>query len=195
MPRPDSELMLEFQQTDNEEAFAELVRRYQKPLVNFFHRLVWDEQQAEDLSQEVFCKIFVHRKSYKAEAKFSTYLFRIARNLWIDHCRSSGKMPAFSSLSAPIGDDSGEELIDSIAAPPLAPRDERDDSPSDTARKLQAALEQLSEEQRLVFVLSKNQGLKYAEIAETLSVPVGTVRSRMHSAVQKLQRLLVKPLD
>ncbi|HUS57468.1 MAG TPA: sigma-70 family RNA polymerase sigma factor [Planctomycetota bacterium] len=190
MPRPDAELMLEFQQTDNEEAFAELVGRYQKPLVNFFYRLVWDEQQSEDLSQEVFCRIFIHRKSYKAQAKFSTYLFRIARNLWIDHYRSHGKMPQFASLSMPAGRDSDEQLIDRLAAPtPCEPAE----TPSDTALRLQAALDQLSEEQRLVFVLSKNQGMKYAEIAETLSVPVGTVRSRMHSAVQKLQRLLVRP--
>jgi len=186
MPRPDSEIMLEFQQTDNEDAFTELVGKYQKPLINFFYRLVWNEQQAEDLSQEVFCRVFVHRKSYKAKAKFSTYLFRIARNLWIDHYRSQGKMPRFASLSAPAGKD-GDELIDCIPAPQSS---EAPAVQSDIAMMLRKALEQLSEEQRLTFTLAKDQGMKYAEIAETLRVPVGTVRSRMHSAVRKLQKLL-----
>lgn len=188
MSRPDAELMLEFQQTDNEDAFAELVERYQKPLINFFYRLLWDEQRAEDLTQEVFCRIFVHRKSYKAKAKFSTYLFRIARNLWIDYYRSQGKNPRVTSLYVPAGKDgSGLELIDTIPAPDSA---RTTAAQSEIALKLQEALSQLSEEQRLTFTLAKNQGMKYAEIAETLRIPVGTVRSRMHSAVQKLQRIL-----
>ena len=188
MSRSDAELMLEFQQTDNEDAFAELVEKYQKPLINFFYRLLWDEQRAEDLTQEVFCRVFVHRKSYKAKAKFSTYVFRIARNLWIDHYRSQGKNPRVTSLYVPVGKDgSGQELIDTIPAPDSA---ETTAAQSEIALKLQEALSQLSEEQRLTFALAKNQGMKYAEIAETLRVPVGTVRSRMHSAVQKLQRIL-----
>lgn len=192
MPRSDSELMLDFQQTDDEEAFTELVKRYQKPLINFFYRLVWDVQQSEDLTQEVFCRVFIHRKSYQAKAKFSTYLFRIARNLWIDHHRSQSKFPPSASLSAPTGRGEGEdELVNSIAAPQSAAADTQ----AELAARLQQALEQLTEEQRLVFVLAKNQGMKYVEIADTLRVPVGTVRSRMHSAVQKLQKMLRKATD
>ena len=193
MPRPDSQLMLEFQQTDNEDIFAELVERYQKPLINFFYRLLWDEQRAEDLTQEVFCRVFIHRKSYKAQAKFSTYLFRSARNLWIDHYRSQGKKPRVTSLYAPVGKEgSGQELIDTIPAPETAGISA---AHSEIAIRLQKALAKLSEEQRLTFTLAKNQGMKYAEIAETLRVPVGTVRSRMHSAVQKLQRILGEQTD
>ena len=184
--------MLEFQQTDNEDVFAELVARYQRPLINFFYRSVWDKHEAEDLTQEVFCRVFVHRKSYKAKAKFSTYLFRIARNLWIDHYRSRAKMPHVASLSASVGNGTGDELVNCIAAPRSS---EMPAVRSDIALKLQQALGQLSEEQRLVFVLAKDQGMKYAEIAETLRVPVGTVRSRMHSAVQKLQKLLRNSMD
>jgi len=194
MPGTDSDLMLEFQRTGDEAIFEELVRKYQKPLINFFHRLVWDREQAEDLAQEVFCRVFVHRGSYEAKAKFNTYLFRIARNLWIDHSRSRGKLPHVSSLSMPLHEGGkGEELIDTIPAP--QPDAARLESESDLARKLQWALGQLSEEQRLVFTLAKNQGMKYAEIAETLRIPLGTVRSRMHSAVQKLQKLLRNALD
>jgi len=178
--------MLEFQRTGNEDAFAELVGRYQKPLINFFYRLLWNEQQAEDLSQEVFCRVFVHRQSYRAKAKFSTYLFRIARNLWIDHYRAQGKMPRVSSLSAPAGKD-GDELIDCLPAPKSM---EIPSAQSDVAMRLKKALDQLSEEQRLTFTLAKDQGMKYTDIAETMQVPVGTVRSRMHSAVRKLQKLL-----
>jgi RNA polymerase sigma-70 factor (ECF subfamily) len=191
MPKPDADLMLEFQQTDNEDAYTELVRRYQKPLVNFFYRLVWDRQVAEDLSQEVFCRVFVHRKSYKAKAKFRTYLFRIARNLWIDYYRSQGKMPRFASLSAPAGEDNETELINCIPAPQKHEASEQ----TKAEAKLKEALDQLSEEQRVVFVMAKNQGMKYAEIAETLRIPVGTVRSRMHTATRKLQKRLRNTLN
>ena len=192
MSGPDSELMLEFQRTGDEALFEEIVRKYQKPLINFFYRLMWDRTEAEDLAQEVFCRVFVHRKSYEAKAKFSTYLFRIARNLWIDHSRTQGKQPQMTSLSMPVHQDGrGEELIDTIPAP----QPEMPESDTQVARRLQEALEQLSEEQRLVFILAKNQRMKYAEIADTLRIPLGTVRSRMHSAVQRLQALLLNALD
>ena len=193
MPKPDSELMLEFQQTDSVQAFAELVSRHKKPLINFFYRLVWDEYLAEDLSQEVFCRIFIHRKNYKAQAKFTTYLFRIARNLWIDHQRAHGKLPPIGSLSAHVGTDDGdEELIDGIAAPE---HPEPYENQPELAQRLQDALDRLSDEQRLVFILAKNQGMRYAEIADALGIPVGTVRSRMHTSVQKLQKMLRKQID
>jgi len=192
MSGPDSELMLEFQRTGDEALFEEIVSKYQKPLINFFYRLMWDRTEAEDLAQEVFCRIFVHRKSYEAKAKFSTYLFRIARNLWIDHSRTQGKQPHMTSLSMPVHQDGrGEELIDTIPAP----QQEMPESDTQVARRLQNALEQLSEEQRLVFILAKDQKMKYAEIADTLRIPLGTVRSRMHSAVQRLQALLRNALD
>jgi len=190
MPTPDAELMLEFQRTGNEDAFAEIVIRYQKRLLNFFYRLVWDEQHAEDLAQEVFCRVFVHAKSYQAKAKFSTYLFRIARNLWIDFHRAQGKMPQTASLSMPTGSDGSGRLLDNIAAP--AEQAATGGQP-DPAGSVQKALEQLSEEQRLVFIMAKSQGMKYADIADTLGIPVGTVRSRMHAAVRRLQALLQVP--
>ena len=86
----DAALMLQVQGGDRH-AFDQLVRRYQTPLVNFFYKLIWNHQEAEDFAQDVFVKVYVARASYKVQAKFSTYLFRIATNYWIDYLRTRGR--------------------------------------------------------------------------------------------------------
>src|SRR5258706_10259623 len=70
-------------------AFTQLVDRHQRSLINFFYHLCWDRQSSEDCAQEVFLRVYSHRESYEPSAKFTTFLFRIARNLWIDRVRSA----------------------------------------------------------------------------------------------------------
>ena len=99
MPESDSELMERFRDGDDD-AFPAIVQRFQRPLVNFFYRLTWDRFTSEDYAQEVFARLIRHRKSYKRSAKFSTYLFRIAKNYWIDRYRERVKAPKMTSLKA-----------------------------------------------------------------------------------------------
>ncbi len=194
MTEPDSELMARYRDGD-EQAFAALVDRYQRPLVNFFYRLVWNRATAEDYAQEVFARVIRHRGSYRPEAKFSTYLFRIARNYWIDRLRERASSPPPASLETPLSGCDGQapSLRDTVAGkepePPEALRQQ------EIGRRVRAAVEALPEEQRLVFVLSENQGLRYAEIAEVMEIPVGTVKSRMHAAVLRLRELLKDVAD
>ncbi len=188
MPLNDVELMLATRQGDRD-AFAELVRRHQRPLVNFFFRLLWDRQRAEDFAQEVFLKIFSHAGTYEAQAKFTTFLYRVAKNLWIDWLRVEGNHPRSQSLDAPVGDDEGGTTAASLVAGDEKPPEEvlMD---REAIRDVQAAIEQLPEEQRLVLVLSEQQGMKYQEISEVLGIPVGTVKSRMHNAILRLREIL-----
>ena len=102
MPESDSELMERFRDGDDD-AFPVLVQRFQRPLVNFFYRLTWDRFTSEDYTQEVFARLIRHRKSYQRSAKFSTYLFRIARNYWIDRYRERTNAPKMTSLNVTVG--------------------------------------------------------------------------------------------
>lgn len=150
------------------EAFAPLVRKYQQSLVNFFRRLgVYTD--AEDLVQETFLKVYRHRKRYRATAKFSTFLYRVARNVWVDWCRKIGRR---------------RNLVEKLEKE--AAQSPEQQSP-DAAMDVREAVAALPEKLRMVVVLSIYQGLKYEEIARVLGIPTGTVKSRMHLAMRHLK--------
>jgi len=190
----DVELMLRVREGDPE-AFSDVVDRHQKPLLNYFYRLTWDRQRSEDLAQEVFLRLFKARASYSPQAKFTTYLYRIARNLWIDRYRSRKSSPSETSLDGPIGREGGRELRlrDRIAAPGRSPAEEA--GGRELVRALKSAVDELPEEQRQVFVLAQWKGLPYAQISEIMEIPEGTVKSRMHAAVKRLRGLLGRRRD
>jgi len=189
MPESDSELMERFRDGDDD-AFPAIVQRFQRPLVNFFYRLTWDRFTSEDYAQEVFARLIRHRKSYRRTAKLSTYVFRIAKNYWIDRYRERVNAPKMTSLNASVGTGEGRGLSlgDTVEGKSPAPAEEM--RRKEIRERLAEAVEQLPEEQRLVFVLSENQGLKYAEISEVMEIPVGTVKSRMYAAMHRLRDLL-----
>src|SRR6187549_1798973 len=85
------------------EAFNALVARHQRSLINFFYHLCWDRQVAEDCAQEVFLRVYSHLNTYEPQAKFTTFLFRIARNLWIDRVRTAAVHGKPLSLQRPSG--------------------------------------------------------------------------------------------
>ena len=185
--KTDVELMLEFK-AGTESAFEKLVRRHETGLINYFYRMLWDRASAEDLTQEVFLRVYTHAADYEPKAKFATYLYRIARNCWIDHLRRSKHTRKQLSLDATLDEDFS--LYDSIVV--------REDSPVDVARKhefiehLIGAVDSLPEQQKSCFVLSEVRNMNYAEVAETLQIPVGTVKSRMHNAMKRLRGILVR---
>jgi len=169
-------------------AFAELVDRHQRSLTNFFYHLSWDRQAAEDCAQEVFLRVYSHLDRYEPQAKFTTFLFRIARNLWIDRMRTAAVHGKPLSLDGTGGGGDERRLQDRVASRAPSPveilaREEQQDA-------LRRAIDRLPEEQKAVVILSEIQGMKYQDIAVILDVPVGTVKSRMHTAMDKLKDLL-----
>ena len=156
-------------------AFAELVRRHQQNLVNLFRRLGADAHSAEDCGQETFVRLYKYRKSYRPSAPFGSFLYTLARNSWIDHVRARNRW-----IAAAVGDDRSLEVAD-----------ERRDDKLD----LGDAVAKLPESARWVLILSIHQGLNYAEIAEVLAIPLGTVKSRMFYAVRKLREVLHAKLE
>jgi RNA polymerase sigma-70 factor, ECF subfamily len=191
MSPSDAELMERFGAGDDE-AFRMLVRRHQKPLLNFFWRRCYERTLAEDCVQEVFLRLVRHRGRWRPQAKFTTYLYRIAENLWIDRYRSRKAAPPMISLATPVSDD-GAELTDRVAGRDRVPEARAADH--ELGGHIRAAVERLTEEQRAVFDLAEVHGLKYAEIGARLGIPVGTVKSRMHAAMTKLRRLLEEHLE
>jgi RNA polymerase sigma-70 factor (ECF subfamily) len=172
------------------EAFEEIVKRHQKPLVNFFYRLLWDMPAAEDCAQEVFVRLFSSGAQYSRDAKFTTFLYTVARNLWIDRLRMEHAQKRPVSLSAPTGEDKETMLSEHVANKETTASAKM--SLVEQTDRIRRAIESLPEELRIVFILGETEGLKYTEIAEIISVPVGTVKSRMHTAVLKLRELLTE---
>ena len=184
----DLELMRRFQAGDVD-AFTELYEAHLRGLLNFFFRLCWDRSLAEDFAQEVLLRIYKSGHKWEPNAKFTTYLYRIARNYWIDHCRLLSTQKENVSLNAKFGgNEDAASLMDRLPDDIRPP--EHDLDRQELYAAIMKALEQLPDEQRMVFVLSEIEDLKYQEIAEIMEIPLGTVKSRMHTAVGKLQEIL-----
>jgi RNA polymerase sigma-70 factor (ECF subfamily) len=186
MPRADRELMAAFQEGD-EGAFAELFERHGKPLLNFFYRMCYDRAASEDLVQETFLRVIRSRETWRPDASFTTWLYTVARNLWIDRHRSRKAAPKTVSADLPASDGGGS-LVDRVETREEGPVKQVADR--EAAALVRRAIEDLPEAQRMVFLLAEAQGLKYREIARILEVPIGTVKSRMNAAVARLRGLL-----
>ena len=174
-------------------AFEEIVGRFQPSLEHFFYRLCWDRDRSEDLAQEVFLRVLRGSRSYVAQGKLSTFLFRIATNLWIDEYRSRRPRPRMYSLDQASHGESQHEhegcsLAQAVAAE--GPGPDNVASAEEEKALLRGAIEKLTEPHRLVFELAVYQQMPYEQISSTLAIPVGTVKSRMHNAVRFLRRFL-----
>lgn len=171
---------------DDEKAFTELVRRFQGRVINLVSRVLNDRECADDLAQEVFVRVYVHRRNYRHGSRFSTWLFTIAANLAKNEIRRRVRKRNWFSLDA-----LQEMLKDS--APQLADPSEGRES-SLEREQLQAAVGRaiatVPEKYRLALVLRDIEGLPYEEIAQVLGIPGGTVRSRINRARGMLKRKL-----
>ena len=190
MSSSDAELMELFGAGDDE-AFRLLVDRHERALLRFFYRRCFDRALAEDCVQEVFLRLVRHRGAWRPDAKFTTYLYRIAENHWIDRYRSRKAAPTMTSLAAEVsgGGDGGGGTLETVVADEVR-RPEESASDRELAGRISGAIARLTEEQRQVFTMAETRGLKYADIGEALGIPVGTVKSRMHAATTRLRELL-----
>jgi RNA polymerase sigma-70 factor (ECF subfamily) len=179
---PDAAAMARLRGGDHE-ALAELVLRYQDELVGFFYHHCWDQLNAEELAQTVFCKIFQARERWQPTARVRTWMYRIAHNAWIDSLR---RQRHHRSLDAAVDGSDGPSLGEVLAAPASSDRAAAD-SRERVRERIRNAVEHLGEGHRQVFVLANHQDLRYHEIAEVLGIPEGTVKSRMHAAVRQLR--------
>lgn len=188
----DELLMIRYQRGDSE-AFGWLVRRHHQRVHNFILRLVKSPSAAEEIAQETFLKIVKNSASFKHEARFSTWLYAIARNLCIDHQRKQ-RLRRHSSLDQPApgqpADQSSRTLGETIADPHPASNVERSATKGRLAEAIMVAVEALPEDQKEVFLLRELGGLPFKDIAEITGVGENTVKSRMRYALERLQQAL-----
>ncbi len=182
MSADDQRLIADCLQGDTA-AFGQLVRRYQDRLFNTVFRLVNNAEDAQDVVQEAFLNAYLSLDSFKGQAEFFTWLFRIAHNTAISLKR---KQRVTLSLSAGRDGEPGLEPLDESDLSEPTHGLER----AEEARRIQAALGRLTPEHRTVLVLKEMEGLKYEEMAEVLQVPIGTIRSRLHRARVELRAVL-----
>ncbi len=178
----------------NPAPFEDFVRTHARLLVAWFRRQGAGLHRAEDLTQEVMIKLHDNAPRYRARERFPAFLFRVARNVWIDDRRRLGSRPVGVSLDRRRED--GGPLGEVLSSEGVARGPARSRGPVESAElgeaneRLRAALRELPEPHRAVFEMGALDGLAYAEIAEVLEIPVGTVKSRMFYAVRKLREVL-----
>jgi RNA polymerase sigma-70 factor (ECF subfamily) len=188
--RDDQELMARVQAGDVR-AFELLYARYAHPLLNFFHQMCFDRAAAEDYTQETFLRVWRARASYRPIGKVSTWLFEIGKNFWFNEREKIRRRP----FSSGAGGDEAQGQLSLVAEP------RRDLAPAEAARgkeveeAIARAVGELSEKLRVAFVLARHQRLPYAEIAAILSIPVGTVKSRVALAERLLRARLATYLE
>jgi RNA polymerase sigma-70 factor (ECF subfamily) len=187
-PRTDEALMLAYR-AGEVRAFHELVQRHRAPVFNFLVRLLGDRARAEDLLQETWLKVVRSASSYETRAKFTTWLYTIARNLCVDASRRDRYRVA-DSLDAPVGGDDERDLSERVADGGATP--ERSAHGGQLRKAIEVALAKLPAEQREVFLLREYSGVAFKEIAEVTGTPENTVKSRMRYALEGLRRYLLE---
>ncbi len=169
----DIELMLQVHAGDLDQ-LGVLFERHHKILYNFFLRLTSSVTISEDLVQEVFLRMLKYRHTYRGDSEFTTWMFRIAKNARIDYFRKK-------SRESDHHDEADENLVSSEKNPGEKLESEQD------IELIQTALAQISEHDREVLLLSRFENIKYKQIAEILDCQEGTVKARVHRALQKLK--------
>jgi RNA polymerase sigma-70 factor (ECF subfamily) len=182
-------LIRRLQQRD-EKAFEEIVRMYQHKVYNLVYRMIGSQQEAEDIAQEVFVTVFKSVDSFRGEAKFSTWLLRIAAN------HSKNRIKYLSRRATdPEGLD-GAGAGDVQAAPNVAPLTAQIDAPDvimeakEIDQLMQQAIAALDEDQRLLVILRDVEEMSYEEIGEVTGLPEGTIKSRLHRARMAIKEWL-----
>jgi RNA polymerase sigma-70 factor (ECF subfamily) len=184
---PDIRLMLRVRDDDTA-AFPELVKLYQHRLVGVMNHLLGSAEEAEDLAQEVFLRVYRTRKKYTPKAKFSTWLFTIANNLALNALRNRQRKPAVPldvNESGPLGPRPAEQLVQN-----------RDASAStclqhaELAARIRLALDKLNERQKMAVVLNKFEDMGYADIGEVMGLTTKAVKSLLSRARARLREEL-----
>ena len=184
---PDVRLMLKVRD-DDAAAFEELVLRYQERLVMVLAHLV-GRDQAEDLAQEVFLRVYRARKRYEPGAKFSTWLFTIAHNVAANALRKRSRRPEINLVgreSGPLGANPLNALLQATSgAMPARQLDK-----AEVRDIVRMAVEALGERQRMAVLLSKFEGMSYADIAETMELSPQAIKSLLSRARGNLREVL-----
>lgn len=187
-PDPDAALMLRVKDGDMA-ALEQLVEKYKQPVLNLMFRMLHDSSEAEDLAQTVFIRVFQSASRYEVSAKFSTWIYTIARHVCLNEIRRRSRHPALSLDSSQTDTEEGtpRQFEDHrVFTPPQAMLH------GELEAKIQEALAALPEKQRLAVLLCRQDELSYEQIAEVLGLSLSATKSLIHRARETL-KLKLKP--
>lgn len=190
---PDVRLMLEVRD-DNAAAFDELMMRYQSRLVTVLEHLVGRRDQAEDLAQEVFLRVYRARKRYVVGAKFSTWLFTIANHVAANALRSRSRRPEVNLTNKP-DESSSVGALDKLAVAASGAMPTRQLDKAELRDVVRTALAGLSERQRMAVLLNKFEGMSYADIAAAMEMSPQAIKSLLSRARVNLKEILEPYLE
>lgn len=177
----DSELLEQYRQ-GQEWAFRAIVDRYKDPLYAFLRRFVSQQDIAEDIFQETFLQLYTSRDSFDADRPLRPWLFTIAANKAKDTLRKMQRQPAMNlGTLADAGDLSTDDVVNLIASYTTTPDEEV--SRDETSRRVREIIAEMPENLRGILILAYFEQFSYKHISEILSIPIGTVKSRLHTAV------------
>jgi RNA polymerase sigma-70 factor (ECF subfamily) len=165
-------------------SFEELVRRYQRPIAAYVYRMVGNYESALDLTQEIFIKVYNSLSRYRAEFKFSTWIYKIAHNAAVDHLRRSSTRE--QSLVAGTESDSFELPIESSHLTP-----EQESERKERRGEIESVVRALPSNYRELIILRHSQDLSYEEIVEVTGLPLGTVKNRLVRAREMMRQQFV----
>ena len=186
----DEELLLEYRQTSDRRAFEELVSRYEGELYGYLRHYLGNAEMAEDVFQQTFLQIHLRCDQFEPDRKVRPWLYTVATNQAIDAQRRN-RRHRMLSLDRRMGGDGGDDtdaLAEILDSPEPTPVQELESA--ERAEHVRRAVDELPDTIRQVVLLVYFQGLKYREAAKILEIPVGTVKSRLHAAMQKLDEVL-----
>ena len=168
-----------------EASFEELVRRYQRPIAAYVYRMVGDYDAALDLTQEVFIKVYNSLSRYRAEFKFSTWIYKIAHNAAIDHLRRHAVRE--QAITTSVDGERREVVIESRRLTP-----EQESERKERRSEIESVVQLLPSSYRELIVLRHSHDLSYDEMAEVTGLPLGTVKNRLFRAREAMRDLLVQ---
>ena len=184
--RTDAEVMLMVKAGDDS-AFNYLVQKYRRPMVNFMYRMAHNAAGAEDLAQEVFLRVYRSRESYEASAKFTTWLYRIATNLAVNHARDTRHERPESQVSLDEPDEESGHTLDLADGTPSV---EENLMQRERLAAIRQRVQALPERQRMAVVMHKYQQMDYRQIADVLKLSESATKSLLFRAYETLREQL-----
>ena len=186
----DEEIVNAYLQTRNSQDFERLVRRYERELYTFLRRFLSDVQQAEDVFQATFLSVHLRIDQFETGRRFRPWLYAIASNKAIDYLRRNRRHQVASLDAKTTYGDSEDSMINRLSGNGSTP-DEKAIS-NETGSRVRAAVQELSEPTQQLIQLAFYEGMKYSDIAEILQIPLGTVKSRVFTAIRKLNQIWMR---
>ena len=182
----DAQIMLRVKAGD-QPAFDYLVQKYRRPMISFMYRMAHNAAAAEDLAQEVFLRVYRSRESYEASAKFTTWLYRIATNLAVNHARDTRHERAEVTVSL---DEPDEDTGTTLEVPDASLTAEQAMVRRERMMAIRRKVEALPEQQRLAVIMHKYQQMDYKEIATVLKKSESAIKSLLFRAYETLREQL-----